>query len=431
MRRQREDSDGRRRPRPGERSPGERTRASGLAARPGERSPGERSGASGLAARSGERTRASGLAVALLALACAPRPAPVDTEQPPEVRTARDPLPEQLVTRLRVRAAEGGLVYWRLPGADGPRCESWRLVPGPGTPERGHLELVPPEPITTPDPSDNVQSPARPPAPATLRYTYTLSEEQFSLTAPAYERPIAATRAGDDHAVGLALTCVYDGAAITLPGPDGPKRHLVLDGPERFFLDRDACLAAGPADEPPGPDEVRPLGCAGALADPATRARFDTLAPVGAPDVGAALRRSRRHWRLRPDRRGALRCETWRHHPQPDSPRHGRFVRRDRDDHGAYVHTYAYEAGPGVLTLQGPTEVRTIDVRGKRAELVKARSCIVTYPVPLVSADRLTIAAEQWYLSRRACEAARRAGVVPRPAPMCEVPQLHHNGPPA
>jgi hypothetical protein len=379
------------------------------------------------------RTRAAVLA-GLSLLACTPRPVPVTPDgRPPEVRSARDPLAEQLVARLRLRAAEGGLLYWRLPGRDGPRCEAWRLHPGPGTPERGRLVFVaddPPQPITTPGPSDNVQSPARLSAPE-LRYTYTLAEEQFSLTSPAYERPLAATRAGDDHAVGLDLTCVYDGAALTFAGPDGPTRHLVLDAPERFFLERDACLSAGFADEPPGPDEVRPLGCASALADPATRARFAALAPAGAPDVGAALRRARRHWRLRPDRRGALRCEAWRHHPQPDSPRHGRFVRRARDDDGAFTHTYAYEAGPGVLTVQGPTEVRTIAVRGKRAELVKARSCIVTHPVPQINADSLTIAAERWYLSRRACEAARRAGVAARPAPMCEVPQLHHKTPPA
>lgn len=366
-------------------------------------------------------------------LACAPPPLPVAPGAPaPEVRSARDPLAEQLVARLRLRAVEGGLLYWRLPGPDGPRCEAWRLHPDPGAPERGRLVLAidSPEPITTPGPSDNVQSPARPPAPE-FRYTYTLSEDQFSLTSPAFERPLTASSAGDDSFVGLDLTCVYDGAAITFAGPGGPTRHLVLDAPERFFFDRDACLAAGFEGDPPGPDEVRPLGCASALADPATRARFDSLAPAGAPDVGAVLRRARRHWRLRPDRRGALRCEAWRHHPQPDSPHHGRFVRRARDADGPYTHTYAYEAGPGVLTVQGPTEVRTIAVRGKRAELVKARSCIVTHPVPHVNADSLTIAAERWYLSRRACEAARRAGVAARPAPMCEVPRLHHDTPPA
>lgn len=372
-------------------------------------------------------------ALALLALAaCGPRPALLTTDAEPEVQTARERLADELFTRLQARAGEAGPLYWRRPGPAGPRCEPWRFAPDPDDPTRGHLVLGAPVPADTHEgPQEHVPTaiptdpepgaePVPPPAPPSLRFAYRLADGHLTLTAPEHERPLAAAP-GTSHAVGLSLTCVYTGLSLTTRGPEGTTRRLVLDARERFFLDERACADAGLPDALAGPGEVRPLGCASALADPATRERIARPPAADALDAAPLLRRHRVLYILRSGSEGPT-CEAWQHQPEPDSPSHGRLSFAGRDERGRFVRTYAYEAGPGALTLQGPTERWQLGPWRRPSELVRASGCLLTRPVTDLARDHVTIGPEPWYLSKKSCEDARRAGARPLPPPTCDAP---------
>ena len=278
----------------------------------------------------------------------------------------------------------------------------------------------PPTAVPVPEDSPPTSPPAPPDSqPPALWFSYRIAFGHLALTAPEHERPVPAVP-GSSHAIGTSLACVYAGLALTTRGPEGLARQLVLDGRERFFLDAAACAAAGPLADTPGPDELRPLGCASALADPATRARLAAVAPArDAVDPAAQLRRQRRIFLLRRDPTGAPRCEAWRHRVGDDAPQHGVLARVERDERGAFTRAYAYEAAPGFLTLRGPTEVWHPRVAGRRAEAVRARGCLVTRAVIAATADAVVLDGDPWFLSRRACEAARTRGVTPPPPHPC------------
>ncbi|WAS95488.1 hypothetical protein [Nannocystis punicea] len=433
-------------------------------------------------------------------LACARLGGPRDDGEEREVRVAGEPLTPEQQARLLDHARAGGLLWWRLPGEGGFRCEPWRLVPDPGDPERGRLVLVPPTavpedmslpprlpvpedkpegadpsgaarpspvpadilgaappsrppavlaaasaptvrpaallawPLVPPAPSDSqgVSQPAPSdrqdlaPAPAptdmslgtpTLRFGYRLAEGHLTLTAPEHERPVAAPP-GTQKAVGRALTCVFTGVALGAPA--GAARRLILAARERFFFSEEACAGAGFADDPPGPDELRTLGCAGALADPATRARLEHPPPGDAPNAAARLHRARAVHHLRRGSDGALVCDVWRNRPER-TPGHGRLEHRGRDERGRFVRTYAYDVGPGYITLQGPAEFRRVRLDDQRTDVVRASSCLVTRGVAGVDKSALDLGGERWYLSRSACDAARLAGA---PAPTGAAPLL-------
>ncbi|MFZ6185261.1 hypothetical protein [Nannocystis pusilla] len=415
------------------------------------------------------------LALAAL-LACARLGGARGDDEEREVRVAGEPLSAEQQARLVDHARAGGLLWWRLPGAGGYRCEPWRLVPDPGDPERGRLLLITsPVPGDSPsvpapaDPADAAEQPVPedsqteprataprssvsedisrltalawpvfPPAPAnspasapepapapsdmslgspTIQLGYRLAEGHLTLTAPEHELPVAAPP-GTQKAVGRALTCVFTG--IALSGPAGGARRLILAARERFFFSEEACAAAGFADDPPGLDELRTVGCAGALADPATRARLEHPPPRDAPDAAARLHRVRNLHHLRRGPDGALVCDVWRNRPERIAG-HGRLEHRGRDERGRFVRTYAYDVGPGYLTLQGPAEFRRIELDGQRTDVVRASSCLVTRGVIRVDAAAIDLGGERWYLSRSACDAARLAGA---PAPAGPVPLL-------
>jgi hypothetical protein len=254
--------------------------------------------------------------------------------------------------------------------------------------------------------------------PPTLQLSYHLADGHLSLTAPEHEHPVAAPP-GVQKAVGRALTCVFTGAVLSA-APGGPRR-LVLTARERFFYGADACAAAGFADDPPADDELRAVGCAGALADPATRARLERPPP---PDAPNAARRLHRAWALHHLRRGsdgALVCDVWRNRTGREAG-HGRLEHRGRDEHGVFVRSYAYDVGPGYLTLQGPAEYRRVRLDGRRADLVRASSCLVTRGVTGVGPAAIDLGGgERWYLAKSACDAARIAGA---PAPAGATPLL-------
>lgn len=326
------------------------------------------------------------------------------------VEIADRPLADELQERLLALARAQGHLYWRLPGDDGrPRCEPWRLVPDGDGAERGRLVFAPPGSAVEPEAS-------------TLRLAYRLVDGHLSLTAPEHERPVAAAP-GTRQEVGHALTCVFTGVSVAATAD--AARRVILVARERFFLTADACAGAGPADDPAGPDELRALGCAGALADPATRARLDRPPPASAPDAAARLRRARTVHVLRRGPDGRARCDAWRNHPERDGGQ-GRLVHRDSDARGAFTWTYAYDVGPGYVTLHGPAEVRRIELGGRRTAMVRASGCLLTRSVTAVTPTTLTIGPERWYLSKRACESARRAGAAGPPegspllVPACE-----------
>lgn len=408
------------------------------------------------------------LALAAL-LACARLGGARGDDEEREVRVAGEPLSAEQQARLVDHARAGGLLWWRLPGEGGYRCEPWRLVPDPGDPGRGRLLLVaspvptdsptlaapadpdlasdrpvpedsqnaPPSRASVPEDSLPITAlawPVSPPAPAdgpapepaprdmslgtsTIQLGYHLAEGHLTLTAPEHELPVAAPP-GTQKAVGHALTCVFTG--IALGGPAGGARRLILAARERFFFSEEACAAAGFADDPPGLDELRTVGCAGALADPATRARLERPPPRDAPDAAARLHRVRNVHHLRRGPDGALVCDVWRNRPAR-SAGHGRLEHRGRDERGRFVRTYAYDVGPGYLTLQGPAEFRRIELDGQRTDVVRASSCLVTRGVTRVDAAAIDLGGERWYLSRSACDAARLAGA---PAPAGAVPLL-------
>lgn len=392
--------------------------------------------------RTGSPARRGTLALAAV-LACRPT---LGSDDRGDVEVAGRPLDDDQQARLLALAGEQGLLYWRLPGDDGPRCEPWRLVPeGDDLRERGRLVFAPPatDPPAAAAPGTSDSSDPAPtaataapgasdrlnPAPsdmssetATLRLAYRLHDGHLSLSAPEHERPLAAPP-GARHDLGHALTCVFTGIAVA--GSANVARRVILVARERFFFTAGACAAAGPVDDPPGPDELRVLGCGSALADPGTRARLDRPPPTGAPDAASRLRRARRVHVLRRGADGRLRCDVWRNHPETGG-RHGRLVHRGADERGAFTWTYAYEAGPGYLTLQGPAEVRQVELRGRATEVVRASGCLLTRSVTAVTPTDLAVGPERWYLSKSACERARRANVAGPPevapllVPACE-----------
>jgi len=252
--------------------------------------------------------------------------------------------------------------------------------------------------------------------PSDLRLGYRLADGHLTLAAPEHERPVPAPPGAQKTEV-RALTCIFAGASLT--ASTGPQR-LLLAARERFFFTAEACHRAGFADDPPGDDELRVLGCAGALADLATRARLERPFPAGSPDPAARLHRARLVYRLRRAGDGALVCDAWRHRPER-LPGHGRLEHHGRDERGAFVRGYTYDVGPGHLTLQGPTELRRVQVSGRRADLIQTSSCIVTRRVTGHARDHIDLGDERWYLSRRACDAARAAGA---PAPRLDQPAL-------
>jgi len=250
-----------------------------------------------------------------------------------------------------------------------------------------------------------------------LQLGYRLAEGHLTLTAPEHERPVDAPP-GTQKAVGRALTCVFTGVSLTAAA--GPRR-LILAARERFFFTRAACEGGGFADDPPGPDELRPLGCAGALADPATRARLERPPPRDAPDAAGRLHRARALHHLRRGSDGALVCDVWRNRSERAAG-HGRLEYRGRDERGRFIRSYAYDVGPGYLTVQGPAEFRRVHLDGRRTDVVRASSCLVTRGVLGVDAAGIDLGGgERWYLSRSACDAARIAGA---PAPLAAAPLL-------
>jgi len=304
--------------------------------------------------------------------------------------------PDALAALLRASAG-GGELYWRVRGPDGPRCEAWRFEPEPLESElldRARSHLV------------HTAGPVR------LRFTHEIVDGHLRLHTPEREREQVAAPGAVSTTV-AALPCVFSGMSLR-PAGDPSPRPLALTSDERWFLDAEACAAAGPDRDPQprGPGEVAPLGCPSALADTATRAREDSAAP---PDAAALrLEVSRRvYWLRRRDGRPV--CEVWQH--EPAGAQRG-TLRRD-DPRGRTV--YGYAAGAGLLTLIGPHESRRVRGADGPAELVRARGCLLTRRFTLAGKD-LHFGADRWYARRRDCERARQAGATPRPDPVCGAP---------
>jgi hypothetical protein len=336
------------------------------------------------------RPRAPLLAL-LLGCARGPAPALPDDDREAEVRAEGRPMSDDDAQRLTALAAAGGALHWRLPGAGGPRCEAWQFAPDADDPTRGRL-------VHAAAGGDRYQ------------FTYVLADGHLRLTAPTRERDIP----GQVGAVTLALSlpCVFAGMSLT-PADESAARRVVLAANERWFLDADACAAAPPPAEPlqPAPGELHPLGCVSALADPGTRALPDRPPPPG--PAAARLRASKRLWWLR-RRGGAVVCEAWQHAPADGDPRHGALVRQDRDERGRRARSYGYALSGAAVTLLGPSEFRGLDDVGGPAELARTRGCLRTRPLAL-RGELLLVGDDPWFLRRRDCERARRAGAPARP----------------
>ena len=299
--------------------------------------------------------------------------------------------PDEFAALLRASAG-GGELYWRVRGPGGPRCEAWRFEPEPLDRARGHLV--------------HTAGPVR------LRFAHEIVDGHLRLHTPEREREQVAAPGAVSTTV-AALPCVFSGMSLR-PAGDPSPRPLALTSDERWFLDAEACAAAGPDRDPQprGPGEVAPLGCPSALADTATRAREDSAAP---PDAAALrLEVSRRvYWLRRRDGRPV--CEVWQH--EPAGAQRG-MLRRD-DARGRTI--YGYAAGAGLLTLIGPHESRRVRGADGPAELVRSRGCLLTRRFTLAGKD-LHFGADRWYARRRDCERARQAGATPRPDPVCGAP---------
>jgi hypothetical protein len=335
--------------------------------------------------------RRCSLAVLALTLACvrgttspSPHADAADLLPAPERITAAD------LTALRAAISGRADLYWRLRGPDGARCEAWTLAPDPDDPNRGQLVHVVGE--------------------LRLRFAYELVDDQLRLHTPEREREHTAPD-GLVSATAVALPCVFSGMSFT-PDDRAAAPRVALTGHERWFLDPQACAAAGPDvdPQPPAAGELHPLGCPAALADPGTRAR-DEPPPAPMSPAARRLQASHRVYWLR-SRAGRSVCEPWQH--TSDRDRIGTLTRHERGQHGPATTTYGYVAATDALTLLGPSERRRL----ADGELARARGCLLTRPLALAG-DALQVGADRWYLRRRACEAARRAGVLPQPDPDC------------
>ena len=346
------------------------------------------------------RTTAAGLA---LALACTPKTAPRGpVGASDEVRAQHEPLADADRARLDAALAAHAPLYWRLRTPAGPRCEPWQPDPDPDDPRRGRLVHT---------------------AGATrFSFTYQLADDgHLRLTEPTRERdtpvdpappsPDARVAAGT-MTLALAYPCVFTGMSLT-PADAAARRQILLASHERWFLDEPACAAAGPDEDPlpAAPGELHPLGCASALADPAARDRPDP----GPPGPAATrLHAARRLFLLR-TRAGRPTCEAWQH--TADAPAEGHLERSARDERGPFTVRYDYAVLGDTLTLLGPHEFRRLRTEDGPAELTRAAGCLLARSLAL-RPGALLVGADPWFLTRRACEAAR-ATVAPRPDPDC------------
>ena len=340
-----------------------------------------------------------------LALACTPQ-SPARLHDPQsrddEVRVQHEPLAEADLTRLDAALAARTPLYWRLRTADGPRCEPWTPEPEPDDPHRGRLVHA----------ADD----------ARYSFTYRLTDGHLRLADPTRERdtPVDVAAPTPDASaaastITLALTypCVFTGMSLA-PADDAAARQLILSSHERWFLDEATCTAAGPDEDPlpDAPGELHPLGCASALADPQARVRPDPRPPGPA---AARLRATRRLFQLRA-RDGRPTCELW-HHTADERPGEGHLERSARDERGAFTIRYDYGALGDTLTLLGPHELRRVRTPTGPADLTRTAGCLLARPLALRK-DVLLVGADPWFLTRRACEAARTT-TPPRPDPDC------------
>lgn len=297
--------------------------------------------------------------------ACGLMRTPAEPSDLPSPTADVDPIADEVLARLD----EPATLYW----PHGPRgaCEAWSYTPADGDdPARLELHLAA----------------AREGEPeVVLAFRATLRDRALFLTAPIHERRGRST----------ALPCTFAGQLLR----EGARTlALELRSDEGLYLDADACAARR---APP----LRPLGCAGALADPTVRARLDALARAAEADDDAG--EAEAPWALGPavylriagdDERPT--CTRWRRHPGPEadgSARYGVLRRRD----GATTIHVDYQIAGGWLTLASPTAVTQ---EGPR-ELRRARSCVVSQEVR--SSDRRSAAfdALTWHRSRSRCEA--------------------------
>ncbi len=326
--------------------------------------------------------------VVLLGCARGPgRPAQLADNNHHEIATLPDA--HDLATRAALHAvvSDAGTLYWRLPGPDGPRCEPWQIEPDPDDPARGQL--------------------AHRDGSLRFRFAYRLIDDQLQLAAPVRERELPPAP-GAVGVASLALPCVFSGMSFAPDNPGEPRR-LLLIGRERWFIDPERCAAADPDGARRAVGELRPIGCASALADPATRTQPDDPGPPG--PAAARLARSRRLWLLR--RRGDRSvCEAWQH--APADPLRGTLSHDERDEPRSRAYGYAISGDS--LTLLGPHEFRR--QRKPPGELTHAGGCLISRSLRL-QPNALVVGDDHWYLRRRACEQALRAGSTPQPDPDC------------
>jgi hypothetical protein len=373
-----------------------------------------------------------------LALACTPSPgaapqAPRGLDD--EVRSDQGPISADDLARLDAAAAARGALYWRVRTPAGPRCEAWTFEPDAEDPRRGrifHVEgaAAPGEQPVPEDTSEESKlklellrvptaSDVLPEGASRYSFNYQVVEQHLRLTGPTRERdtPVAPAPPTPDTRVAtgtmtrsLAFPCVFTGQSLA-PADPGAARQIVLGSNERWFFSEADCAAAGPDVDPlvATAGEIHPLGCASALADASTRGR--DAGPAG-PAL-ARLRAAKRVFLLR-SRGGVTACEVWRHRVSDPQLLEGSLTRDDRDEHGARTLRYDYAALGDSVTLLGPHEFRRLRVASGRADLTSTRGCLFARPLAL-RGEALQVGEDAWFLDRRTCERARRAGAVARP----------------
>jgi hypothetical protein len=347
--------------------------------------------------------------VLALALACAPTGAPRDPagdDRKDEVRAELEPLADADLARLDAAIAARTPLHWRLRTPDGPRCEPWQFEPDAADPHRGRL-------VHTAGASR-------------FSFTYQIADGHLRLTEPTRERdtPVAPAAPNPETRVAagtmtlaLAFPCVFSGMSLT-PADAVAARQLVLSSNERWFLDEQACAAAGPDHDPlpAAPGELHPIGCASALADPTTRerdVRDDQVDPRPPGPAAARLLAARRLFMLRA-RDGRTVCEAWHPSATSQDPPEGSLDRDARDRHGPHTLRYGYAVLGETVTLLGPNEFRRLHTRAGPADVTRARGCLLTRPLAL-RGDVLLVGTDPWFTTRRACEQARRAGAPAHP----------------